>query len=123
MQKGHVLQFECLRCQAPVHFSIFTLDEDSGICCENCQKKYALSDETLKRQLCKFEALCRQIHISEEILGNTAVGIDVGEHHIQIPYKILLTRLTSNLTLKMGNDQIQINFRMEPLKDLPSNAL
>jgi len=77
----------------------------------------------LKRQLGQFEALCRQIHASQEILSTTAVGIDLGEHHVKIPYKILLTRLTSSLELTMGDEQISIAFRMEPIKDLPSSAL
>lgn len=120
MQKGHMLQFNCQGCRHPVRFSVFDLEaRDPLISCTQCQKKYALNDETLKRQLRKFEALCRQILESEEILGNTAVGIDVGEHHVKIPYKLLLTRLSSSLNLKIGDEQISIAFRMEPLKDLP----
>jgi len=118
MQKGHVLQFQCLGCQQAVQFSIFTLDSDASICCECCNRKYALNDENLRRQLRKFQALCEQIQESEEILSNTAVGIDIGDHHVQVPYKILLTRLTSNLRLNMGTEEIAICFRMEPLKDL-----
>lgn len=121
MQKGHFLQFNCQGCQEPVCFSLFDLEMDEGkIVCSHCYKIYILSDETLKRQLGKFGALCKQILESEEILDNTAVGIDIGEHHIKIPYKLLLTRLTSNLNLRIGNEQISIAFRMEPLKDLKS---
>jgi len=121
MQKGHQLQFNCLGCQNPVCFSVFDLEgSDANIICSQCKKKYALNDETLKRQLRKFEALCRQILESEEILGNTAVGIDVGEHHVAIPYKLLLTRLTSSLNLKIGKEQVAISFRMEPLRDMPT---
>lgn len=120
MQKGHMLQFNCQGCHHPVRFSVFDLEaQEPLINCSQCQKKYSLTDETLKRQLRKFEALCRQILDSEEILGNTAVGIDVGEHHVKIPYKLLLTRLSSSLNLKIGDEQISIAFRMEPLKDLP----
>jgi hypothetical protein len=120
MQKGHLLQFNCQKCKHPIRFSVFALEaRDPIISCTQCQKKYALNDETLKRQLRKFEALCRQILESEEILGNTAVGIDVGEHHVKIPYKLLMTRLSSSLDLKMGDEQVSIAFRMEPLKDLP----
>src|ERR1700721_993497 len=100
MQKGHVLQFSCQRCKTPVKFSVFELEASNApIQCSQCAKKYALNDDTLKTQLRKFEALCRQIVESEEILGNTAVGIDVGDHHVKVPYKLLLTRLSSNLDL------------------------
>lgn len=120
MQKGHMLQFNCKSCKQPVRFSIFDLDaRDSPISCPECSKKYAFTDETLKRQLKKFEALCRQILESEEILGNTAVGIAVGEHQVKIPYKLLLTRLNSSLELLLGDEPVSVIFRMEPAKDLP----
>lgn len=124
MQKGHVLQFNCHGCQQPVKFSVFDLDGHEGrISCSHCEKKYALKDESLKRQIKKFEALCCQLIESEEILSNTAVGIDVGEHHVKIPYKLLLTRLSSHLDLMIGNQPMSISFRIEPLKDLPPTML
>lgn len=123
MQKGHLLQFKCQSCTQPVHFSIFEIEQQGApIKCEHCHKKYAFYDETLIRQLKKFEALCRQLIESEEILSNTSVGIDVGEHHVKIPYKILLTRLNSSLDLVIGDQPLSISFRIEPLKDLPSKA-
>lgn len=120
MQKGNRLKFNCLHCQYPVNFSLFDLDEDKeNITCNQCQKRYSLNDETLKRQLKKFEALCRQIAESEEILSDTSVGVDVEGHRVEIPYKLLLTRMTSQLKLKIQEQQVVIAFRMEPLKDLP----
>jgi hypothetical protein len=120
MQKGHKLQFNCQSCKQPVRFSVFELDgQDSQICCTHCTKKYALDDETLKRQLTKFEALCKQIHESEEILGKACVGVDVGEHQVKIPYKLLLTRLNSSMDLTIGGQPLSISFRIEPITDLP----
>lgn len=123
MQKGHSLQFKCLPCGTPVTFSIFDLDHKTTISCHNCEKKYAFADPTLVRQLKKFEALCRQIQDSEEILGNASVGVDVGEHHVKVPYKLLLTRLSSSLDLNMAGQKIAIFFRIEPLKDTPMTSL
>jgi DNA-directed RNA polymerase subunit RPC12/RpoP len=119
MQKGRNLEFKCKACQQDVRFSIFELDTTSSINCPQCSKKYALKDETFKRQLRKFEALCRQILDSEEILANTAIGIDIGDQRVKIPYKLLLTRLSSSLDLLIGNEPFSINFRIEPLKDIP----
>lgn len=123
MQKGHRLQFSCQNCQHPVNFSVIDLDEQGEVvACQECQKRYSLNDKTLTRQLRKFEALCRQIVDSEEILSNTSVGINVEGHQVSIPYKLLLSRMTSQLELKMGDQKILITFRLEPLKDLPSRA-
>ncbi len=120
MQKGHILQFDCQECKKMVEFSIFDLDHP-GHCvqCLACQKKYIFKDEILLRQLKKFAALCKQIMDSEEILGHTTVGIDVGEKHVKVPYKLLLTRFTSSLDLIMGNQPVSIRFRIEPIKDTP----
>ncbi len=118
MQKGHNLQFHCLSCNQPVKFSIFELEKDEKpISCNQCDKKYAFNDEVLLRQLKHFTALCRQIHESQEILGECSVGIDVGEHHVKVPYKILLTRFNSILDLKVGEQPISIQFRLEPIQD------
>jgi hypothetical protein len=119
MQKGHTLQFKCLSCQSPVTFSIFDLDNENPICCHSCEKKYVFNDTVLVRQLKKFEALCRQIQDSEEILGSASVGVDVGEHHVKVPYKLLLTRLSSSLDLNMAGQKVSIFFRIEPARDTP----
>lgn len=119
MKKGHHLEFACLDCKKPVQFSLFEIDNEQNIvCCSSCEKKYFFADTVLKRQLKKFESLCRQIVESEEILGNTSVGIDVGEHKVLVPYKILLTRFSSSLELQLGSQKVNILFRLEPLTDL-----
>lgn len=123
MQKGHVLQFECQACHHHVRFSVFDLEKrHNEVVCSNCNKNYCFDDPTLKRQIRKFEMLCRQIVDSEEILAQTAVGVDMGSQKVKIPYKLLLTRLTSTLELIMGNKKIAIEFRLEPLKDVPNFA-
>lgn len=118
MQKGSRLQFCCQSCQKPIEFSVFDLEKNKLVACENCDKNYAFADDTLIRQIKKFEALCRQIRDSEEILGNTAVGINIGERLVKIPYKLLLTRLSSSLDLTIGDSLVSISFRIEPGKDL-----
>lgn len=120
MQKGHLLEFNCISCKKEVSFSVFNLNKtDCPAVCSGCSKKYAFTDETLRRQLKKFADLCLQIIESEEILGNAAIGIDLHEHHVKIPYKLLLTRLNSSLELKIGDQPVTIVFRIEPLKDFP----
>lgn len=118
MQKGSRLQFCCQSCNKQVKFNVFDLEKNKHIACEHCEKQYLFSDENLIRQIKKFEALCLQIKDSEEILSQTAVGIDIGERQIKVPYKLLLTRLSSVLDLKIGDTPLSIIFRLEPIKDL-----
>lgn len=124
MQKGQHLEITCQSCQSQVPFSIFSLDEQGNVIeCQGCGKKYAFKDETLLRQLKKFERLCQQIHESEEILGSTSVGIDVGNQHVTIPFKLLLTRLNSSLDLTIGDQPCKIVFRIEPRQDVTPTLL
>ncbi len=113
MQKGHLLEFECVECHQPVTFSVVT-HSLKPLECEGCKKKYVFDDPVLIRQLKKFQDLCRQIHESEEILGMTHVGIDVNGQSIKVPYRILLTRLNSSLDLVLGDQPLSIRFRIEP---------
>ena len=118
MQKKHSLEFKCLNCQSSIRFSFFNLNEQPPLNCSGCSKKYAFGDPNLIRQLKKFEALCSQIHESQEILGNASVGIDVGEHHVKVPYKLLLTRLNTNLDLDIDGVVVSITSRIEPTKEV-----
>lgn len=118
MQKGYILEFDCHSCEQPVSFSVFELDKPGcEVKCDNCKQQYKLQDEVLNRQLKKFTALCKQLIESEEILSTAAVGIDVGEHHVKVPFKILLTRLNPVLDLVIGDRPISIRFRIEPTKE------
>ncbi len=122
MQKGHRLQFKCTGCQETIYFSVFDLDQGHlTIQCSHCNKTFLFKDKNLLRQIKKFDTLCRTICDSEEILGEASVGVDVGEHHVKIPYKLLLTRLSSCLDLSIGNDPVSIIFRIEPAKDVPKS--
>lgn len=118
MQKRHQLEFECQECKEAVPFSIFNLDQHPEICCSHCTSRYIFDDETLKRQLTKFHALCSQILDSQEILSMASIGVDVGAKQVKIPFKLLLTRLGSHLDLMIGGKPCLISFRFEPLSDL-----
>jgi len=121
MQNGHKLQFHCQECDAPILFSVLDREHFSKIVpCSNCKCKYAFDDETLLRHLTQFEALCHQIYASEEILGSTSIAIDVGNHHVEVPFNILLTRLSSVIELNINGKKSVIFFRVEPLKDVPA---
>jgi len=119
MQKGHFLQFSCQCCQNPIQFSVFELEKNEQLKCSECGLLYDFSDDVLMRQLRKFENLCRQIQLSEEILTNTSVGIYLGDREVKIPYKLLLTRLNSTLDLMVGDRPLTITFRIEPTIDTP----
>lgn len=119
MQRGHRLQFSCESCGEDVFFSVLEQKHFTGVCCGSCKRKYLFDDATLVRQLKQFEALCRQIHNSAEILGKAAIAIDINGERVTLPFNLLLTRLNSLIELQMNGKKIAIIFRVEPLIDFP----
>lgn len=115
-QRGSNLFFSCTSCSQTVPLRLFGSGEEQpmAIACPHCQQEYSFSDPDLLRQLRKFEALCRQIQLSEEILGITSIGVDVGPHQVKIPFKLLLTRFNAHLKLRIGDKDLAIVFRQEP---------
>ena len=108
-------QLDCIDCKAPVVFSLADLDtQPAFVCCTSCNKKYGLGEDPLKRQLKKFAALCKQIQDSQEILGDASVVVEVGSQSVQVPFKLLLSRLKSTLNLQVGKTRLCITFRVEP---------
>ena len=119
MQTGQNLTFNCVHCQNSIPFSIFELSQNKApLTCSKCSQTYKIDDPNLLRQLSKFEKLCAQLIDSEEILSDTSIGITVGEKDVDVPFKLLLTRFTSRLKLQVGPHALQIEFRIEPAKDL-----
>lgn len=118
MQRGPTLHFKCVSCTHPIYFTV--LDSKLAaqpLTCSHCEKQYLFSENMIE-QIKKFEALCLQIHLSEEILGNTSVAIDVGPHHVKVPFRLLLTRLGSVLDLTIADQKVEVVFRTEPLNDI-----
>jgi hypothetical protein len=112
MQKGTTLEFACTHCGQPVKFSPLA-STSSDISCPSCQTPYEFGKKIIG-QLKQFQALCQQIHESKEILGMAEIGIDVGEHQVKIPFKLLLTRFNNQLNLTIGDRPLTLLFRMEP---------
>lgn len=114
-EKQGSFQLDCIGCKAPVVFSILDLKSPTHlVSCDSCGKKYGLGQESLKRQLEKFAALCQQIQDSQEILGNASVAVEVGPHSVKVPFKLLLMRLKSTLDLTVGDQRLTVTFRVEP---------
>lgn len=119
MQKGHKLSFPCTKCSQPISFNLRELEKTSNceLACESCQKHYLFEEGTLLKQIKSFLNLMESIRGAEEILSLTTVGVKVGDKEVQIPYKLLLTRLTSYLSIQMDGKVVNLSFRSEPLKD------
>jgi len=118
MQKGHSLSFPCTHCGEDVAFNIRSLQDNAlHIECKGCKKPYLFEEGPLLTQIRKFLNLVDVLRNSEDILSMTSVAIRVGDKEVQIPYKLLLTRLTSHLEIEMDGKKVHLLFRSEPAKD------
>ena len=114
---GNHIEFKCIKasCGAVVPISLLDIQEKHRLRCGNCKNEYVLNDN-LVGQIKKFERLVTAVQDAKDILGQTAVAVDVPGHSVKIPYKLLLTRLNTLLTLKINDEEIKLNFRVEPLE-------
>jgi hypothetical protein len=123
VQIGNNLEFRCIKddCGEVVKFSVFDMAKNDSIRCGACGKEYTFGDELVSK-LDKFEKLCRAVNEAQEILSDTNVAINVYSHEVKIPFRLLLTRLNTQLNLDVGGRDVQIRFRVSPLKDIPQAA-
>jgi len=123
VQIGNNLEFRCIKddCAEVVKFSVFDIGKNHSIRCNACGKEYTFGDELVSK-LDKFEKLCRAVNEAQDILSDTNVAINVYSHEVKIPFRLLLTRLNTQLNLDVGGRDVQIRFRVSPLKDIPQAA-
>lgn len=116
MTGGHCLTFRCVQCCQNISLSLQTLSSHRPLSlrCSDCSRIYDFNDPDLQRQLLKFMNLCAVLRDSEEILSDASVGVDVGPHQVQIPFRLLLTRLGATLDLSLEDEQCRLSFRFEP---------
>ena len=74
-----------------------------------------MDSEEISRQILLFIQLCQQIKESEEILSSANISINIGDKQVNIPFKLLLTRLKSTLNLDIEGKKVSVSTRTEPL--------
>lgn len=112
-----IIEFECIvkNCNEIISFAVFELEKNPKIKCPACQKEYVFNKEFVTK-IKKLVNLILSVREAKDILGNTNVAIDIEEHSVKIPYRLLLTRLNTLITLEIGDQTIDFRFRVEPLE-------
>ncbi len=114
---GNHLEIKCIdpECGNDIKISILEMDKSPRVRCKSCNNEYSFNKQ-LVDQLRKFEKLVAAVQEAKDILGQTAVAVDIQGHSVKIPYKLLLTRMNSELKLKINDQQMVVTFRVEPLE-------
>lgn len=108
------IELTCIACARPVSFSLMDITSGSELKCKECGKKYVFNEELIEK-ISRFEKLLAAVYDARDLLGNANVGISFNEQEVKVPYRLLLTRLNTMLTLNVGDKEMAFRFRIEPL--------
>ena len=117
------IEFKCIQdeCEGLIAFSILDVGKKIAVQCPSCRNEYTFNQD-FSEKIKKFVELILAVRSAEDILGNTHVAIDVDGRSVRVPYRLLLTRLNTLLTLKIGSNEIIFKFRVEPLEGMAKAA-
>lgn len=114
-----LVDFVCLAddCGEVVQFNVMQLKESRGrIACAACHRQYHFDADFLDK-LERLRALIIAVIHAQDILGDVHVAVTTPGGTVQVPYRLLLTRLNTLITLDVGDRKVDFNFRVEPLKN------
>ncbi len=110
------IDFQCLddNCDGIIKFSLADIADSSfQTVCPKCYHTYEL-DGQLREKLLKMLNLITTLREVEDILGDCKISINVANGEVKIPYALLLTRLNTMISLKIGNHEVDFHLRVEP---------
>jgi hypothetical protein len=103
-------------CTEVIQFNLMQLKEDKGLLkCPCCHRQYEFVDDVFIGKLEKLRKLLLAVQDAEEILGDCNVGVTTLNGEVKIPYRLLLTRLNTMISLEVGGRKVDFHFRVEPL--------
>ncbi len=110
------IDFHCLdnNCEGIIKFTLDDITESNfQTVCRKCYHTYELDDQ-LRDKLLKMLKLITTLREVEDILGDCNISINVADGEVKIPYALLLTRLNTMISLKIGEHMIDFHLRVEP---------
>ena len=96
----------------------FALDEPGSLPsleCPRCQAPHRLPEPVIEK-LKLLAELITAVKKAEPILGDASVAVETENGRVLIPYFLLLTRMSTELALNIGDGAYRFNFVCEPLK-------
>ena len=113
------VDFDCIEadCLNNIQFDLLSL-EDNGlqVACSDCRRIYEFDDIFISK-LDTLRRLVLTVQSAEDILSDCNVSVTTPAGEVKIPYRLLLTRLNTMISLKIEDRTIDFNFRVEPLND------
>ena len=110
------IDFRCLNetCSGVVEFDLHAVaDADFKVECPVCRREFNI-DPALKDKLSRMLDLVGALRNTEDILGDSAVSINVAGGEVRVPYALLLTRLNTLITLTLEGKPTDFHLWVEP---------
>ena len=117
-QMRAMVDFACLDegCGQTVQFNVMELRESKGrVSCDACHREYRFEPDFLDK-LERLRRLILAVMDAEDILGDANVAVTTLTGDVKVPYRLLLTRLNTIISLQTDGKKVDFNFRIEPLK-------
>ena len=112
-----VVDFDCLEsgCGQNLKVDLMTLKAAKGqLACPACHHQYQF-DRAFLNKLEKLRALVLAVREAEDILGSINIAVTTPAGEVRLPYRLLLTRLNTLVSLDVNGKLVDFNFRVEPL--------
>lgn len=111
-----LIEFKCIqkKCLNPILFNLGEVEQKSSLDCPHCGKLYVFHQDFIVK-MSKFVNLINAVQNARDILGDTSVAVQMKDQEVKIPYRLLLTRMNTLITLKMDEGELTFRFRVEPL--------
>jgi hypothetical protein len=110
------VDFLCMEsgCDGIVKFNLVDVAQKGfQTLCPKCHKPYELEPE-LQDKFQKLLMLIGALREAEPILGDCNVSVTVPGGEVKIPYALLLTRLNTMISLKLGDRKVDFHLWIEP---------
>ena len=110
------IDYKCVAdgCAEMIKFNLIDVTkEDFQVVCPKCHTPYEFDGE-LRDKLQRMCDLIIALRKSEDILGNCNVSVNVANGEVKVPYALLLTRLNTIITLKLGDQDVDFHLWVEP---------
>lgn len=113
-----IIDFHCIEdgCDNLIKFNLMELMQNKGqLVCDHCHRHYQF-DAPFIEKLEKLKKLVIAIKESEDILGDCNVAVMSEHGEVKIPYRLLMTRMNSMISLELSGKRTDFAFRIEPIE-------
>ena len=110
------IDFKCFvdNCAGVVKFNLSDIGRrDFQAVCPVCHRAYVL-EPNLRNKLKRMLELINALRLSEDLLGDSVVSVNVAGGEVRIPYALLLTRLNTLITLELDGKKVDFHLWVEP---------